>query len=114
MPNFGPGTRSLHGVPMVATSQPSARGFANPQLFPVFPERPFLITGISRDSVGAVLGNCTVDLYTNDKVFSNTTTSDGSGNYSFQVADGTKWFIRAYLVGSPDRAGTSKNDLQGS
>jgi hypothetical protein len=73
------------------------------------------IAGVTRDSTGAPLGSCTVDLFrTADNVWQNRTVSDGSGNYSFTVEDGTQWYCRFYLTGSPDRAGTTVNTVQGA
>jgi len=73
----------------------------------------FTITGVSRDSGGVPLGSCTVDLYLSaEKTLVATTTSDGSGNYSFTVPGNSQnFFVRAYKAGSPDVAGTSVNTL---
>jgi hypothetical protein len=40
------------------------------------------LIGITRDSAGAVLGNCTVELYHGKKMIDGTV-SDGAGNYRF-------------------------------
>jgi hypothetical protein len=71
------------------------------------------ITGVTRDSTGAVLGSCTVHLFrTSDDVKVDTTTSDASGNYSFvRIADATTYYCVAYKAGSPDVAGTTVNTL---
>lgn len=73
----------------------------------------FTISGVSRDSGGVALGACTVDLYlTAEKTLVATTTSDGSGNYSFTVPGNSQnFFVRAYKSGAPDVAGTSVNTL---
>jgi hypothetical protein len=70
------------------------------------------LAGVSRDSTGAALGNCRVMIYrTEDMSFVMETTSDGSGNWSVSLLRGGPFFLVEYLVGSPDRAGTSKNTL---
>ena len=70
------------------------------------------ITGVSRDSAGAVLGNCVVDLFlTANDQFLMTRTSDASGNFSFPNPGTGPFYIVAYKVGSPDKAGTTVNTL---
>jgi hypothetical protein len=71
------------------------------------------LSGITRDSTGAVLGGCTVDMfYTATDAFVQSTTSNAVGAFSFsQMAPGPYYFV-AYLPGSPDVAGTSVNTLQ--
>lgn len=74
----------------------------------------FGFIGISRDSTGTALGGCTVKLYREtDDALMETTTSDANGNYRFKSAApvGVTYYVRWYLAGSPDRAGTSKNGL---
>lgn len=71
---------------------------------------PHYITGVTKDSAGAVLGSCTVRLFrTSDDALIATTTSDAStGAYSFTVGDTlTQYWIEAYKSGSPDVAGTT-------
>ena len=73
----------------------------------------FVITGITRDSVGAALGNCVVHLFqagTDIEVAE--TTSDGSGNFSFSIGNNAGFFyIVAYKAGAPDLSGTTVNTL---
>jgi hypothetical protein len=79
-----------------------------------FSTKAFTITGVTKDSTGAALGNCVVDLMltaTDTKIA--TTTSDGSGNYSFGATAGT-YYIVAYKKGVPDVAGTTVDTLAGS
>jgi hypothetical protein len=73
----------------------------------------FSISGVTRDSAGVALGNCVVDLFLNSEdTLVATTTSDGSGNYSFTLSgNSATYFVRAYKVGAPDVAGTSVNTL---
>lgn len=83
------------------------------------PATEFGFVGISRDSTGTPLGGCTVKLYREDNtgagndVVVEITTSDANGNYIFTAATpvGATYYVRWYLAGSPDRAGTSKNAL---
>lgn len=82
--------------------------------------KPFIISGITKDSTGAVLGSCVVDIfstkgggYSSDDAFLGTATSDAStGAYSVTVAsNGWRVYVVAYKAGSPDVAGTSVNTL---
>lgn len=77
----------------------------------------YLIAGVTKNSVGIILGSCVVKLYrTSDDVEVQTTTSDAStGAYSFTVLNtSTAYYIVAYKVGSPDVAGTTVNTLVGA
>lgn len=70
------------------------------------------LTGITRDSSGTVLGNCSVYLYNaSDFSYLGNTTSDAStGVYSFVVSASGTYFVVAFKVGSPDVQGvTDKN-----
>ena len=70
------------------------------------------ITGITKDSTGAVLGNCTLELfYTNDDVLVGKTMSDSNGVYTFLVGSAFPCYVVAYKTGSPDVAGTTVNTL---
>lgn len=84
------------------------------QLHTVYQHR--FISGVTKNSNGAALASCTVKLYrTSDDVEVKSTTSDGSGNYSFTVADtSTQYYVVAYKAGAPDVAGTSVNTLVGA
>lgn len=111
-----PAFKNLTGVNLV----PGTPGPANPQGFSenVFiHELPNLrIIGVTRDSSGVALAACTVKLYrTIDDAFIYQTISDGSGNYIFDgVQQGFTYYVVAYLVGSPDTAGTTLNTLVGT
>ena len=71
------------------------------------------ITGVTKDSTGAPLGNCVVHLFrTSDDALMYQTTSDGSGNFVFTCGLDS-YYIVAYLPGSPDVAGVTLNTLQG-
>lgn len=77
---------------------------------------PLVIAGVTRDSAGAPLGNCSIDLFrTSNDALACSVQSDGSGNYvSNPVGLGEKFYAVAYKPGSPDVAGTSVNTLTGS
>jgi len=80
-----------------------------------FGSHVFLLTGVTKNSAGAALAGCAVHLFrTSDDLLIGATTSDGSGNFSFVVANGvTAYYVVAYHAGSPDVAGTTVNTLVG-
>lgn len=65
--------------------------------------------GLTKDSTGSALGSCRVDLFqSGSNLYLQTTTSDGSGNYSFIVpTNSSKYYVRAYKEGSPNLFGTT-------
>lgn len=70
------------------------------------------ITGITKDSTGAALGGCTVDLFTTvDDRQVGTTTSDGSGNYTLECSLAGPFYLVAYKPGAPDVSGTTLNTV---
>jgi hypothetical protein len=77
----------------------------------------FQITGVTRDSAGATLGNCRVVMLEVARISVNgtpvvaETISDGSGNYTIEVALNTAHQGIAYKDGSPDVAGISIDTL---
>jgi hypothetical protein len=72
----------------------------------------FRLTGTTRDSTGATLGNCRVHLFNSADVEIAETVSDGAGAFSFTTAQNSgTYYLVAYLPGSPDVAGTTKNTL---
>lgn len=81
---------------------------------PYFPERNYVISGVTKDATGAPLGGVTVELF-------NTATdrreqamvSDASGNYAFVVDKTQRWYLNAYKSGAPDVAGSTVNTLVG-
>lgn len=82
---------------------------------PVFPERNYTISGVTKDSTGAALGACAVKLfYTATDILAQTTVSDASGNYSFTVDKTVSFYEVSYKAGAPDVAGTSVNTLVGA
>lgn len=76
-------------------------------------KQQWLITGVTRDSAGATLGNCTVHLFnTINDIEIAEMVSDATGNYSFTIdGNGQQRYAVAYLAGSPDVAGTTVNTL---
>jgi len=85
------------------------------QLMP-YPPTYFRLTGITKDSTGAVLGGVTVQWFNtaDDKLFYETT-SDANGVYEFRTAGQppNAYYLVAYKPGSPDVAGTTVNTLVG-
>lgn len=86
------------------------------RILPTHP--PINITGVTRDNLGAVLGECDVELYARawnlpGAAFVAGVVSDGSGLFSFRVSLGQQYQHIAYKVGTPDVAGVSLRDLQG-
>jgi len=73
----------------------------------------WLITGVTKDSTGAALGNCTVTIFTTvDNMPRATYVSDAAGNYSISVDGNAQTrFAVSYKAGSPDVAGTTVNTL---
>lgn len=81
-----------------------------------YPPTYFRLTGTTKDSTGAALGNCVVDWFrTSDDVKLDTTTSDANGLFEFRTAGQppTTYYLVAYKAGSPDVAGTTVNTLTG-
>ena len=91
--------------------RPPGSGFTSPKFY-----GSFSITGVTRDSTGAVLGSCEVHLFqTGFDIEIAQTTSDGSGNFTFIIGNNAGYFyIVAYKAGSPDVAGTTVNTLAAS
>lgn len=83
---------------------------------PVFQERNWTITGNTKDSTGSNLGGCTVRLFnTATNVQEQVTTSNAAtGAYSFIVDKTQGYYEVAYKSGSPDVAGSTKNNLLGT
>lgn len=83
--------------------------------------RRWFITGVTKDSVGAPLGNCRVVAMRTDRIGINTdqfsnpiladAISDGNGNFSIQVNTNIPFQLMGYKVGSPDVAGVTVNTV---
>ncbi len=119
----GSGPTGSRSGPNGASSAPIGRQLQRPG-FASYPaanasrygyDWPFFIRGVSRDSTGSALANCEIYLFDVNRTLVQQTVSDGSGNYSFQVSGKSSYYqVHFYLVGSPDRAGITKNTLQGA
>jgi hypothetical protein len=82
---------------------------------PYYPERNFVISGVTKDATGTPLGGCSVLLFNAaTNVLTQQAVADASGNYAFTVDKTQRWFVVAYLPGAPDVAGTSVNTLAGA
>lgn len=82
----------------------------------LLPSVKLTISGVTKDETGAPSGGFTVylfDMTTGLPVLSQTTVSDGSGNYSFTVGRGPYWAVD-YRTGSPDKGGVTTRPLAGS
>ena len=113
MPNFGPGTRSVFGIPLVPDSMPAVRSFNDGEGGGYFPQR-YAVSGVTKDSTGTPLGNCQMHLFrTNNDSIAALGTSNGSGNYSLGASPAVQHYVVAYLPGAPDVAGTTVNTLVG-
>ena len=102
----------------MATAKTVPITFKQPKCFYIPPTSPswYKISGVTKDSVGSVLPNCIVKLYrTIDDQLVRTVISDSTGQYWFDVAgDGLQYYVKAYLAGNPDVAGTTFNTLVGA
>lgn len=102
-------------LPLLMRVSKFNRRMAFPRLTPA--PKTYNITGVTRDSAGAILGNCVVHLFrTTDDVEIDQVNSDASGNYIFSlgVSPQNQQYAVAYKAGSPDVAGTTVNTLTGS
>lgn len=74
---------------------------------------PYSVSGITRDADGAPLGGVTVKLFDSaTDVLIDEVVSDGSGAYEIATPTGDAVYAVAYLAGSPDVAGTTRNDIE--
>lgn len=70
------------------------------------------LTGVTRDSSGAPVGNCSLDLYlTGADMIAQQGASDSFGAFTFDNPGSGPFYIVAYKVGAPDIAGTTVNTL---
>lgn len=71
------------------------------------------LAGVTKDSAGAILGSCVVQLFrtTDDAIIAETTSDPVTGAYSFSPGVGGPFYVVAYKAGSPDVAGTTLNTL---
>lgn len=81
------------------------------------PTPVWIISGVTKDSAGAVLGSCVVQLFltATDYFISELISDAATGAYEFRVGLGTgPYYLVAYKAGSPDVAGTTANVLVGA
>lgn len=74
----------------------------------------YSVSGVTRDSAGAPLGYCVVQIFESaTNVWRGSTTSNASGNYKIEIAGDRTIQLKAaaYLPGPPDVAGTTVNTL---
>lgn len=83
----------------------------------IIPQK-FLLSGVTLDSAGAILGSCTVQVFrTADSVLVGQTISDATtGAWTVEVSGspGATFFANFYKVGSPDVFATTLNSLVGT
>lgn len=73
----------------------------------------FSVSGVTRNSSGAALPDCVVQLFlTGSNALLGQTVSDGSGNYSFSIGTNQAVYLVAYKAGAPDLGGTTVNTIQ--
>lgn len=81
-----------------------------------YPPTYFRLTGTTKDSTGAALGNCVVHWFnTAGDLLLDTVTSDANGLFEFRTAGQppNAYYLVAYKAGSTDVAGTTVNTLTG-
>lgn len=92
----------------------NGKGPIKPYAFYVPFKQParYIITGVTKDSTGAALGACVVDLFdTATDTIRATTISDASGNYLVDGQIDNTYYLVAYKTGAPDVSGTTVNTL---
>lgn len=111
--NSGPGrTGTVRTVPNTPKNRGGVKNFAE---IGRYYEYPYAIAGVTKDSTGAVLGNCSVDLFkTDDDTKIASTSSDANGIYSIPASQYITCYAVAYKAGAPDVAGTTVNTLVGT
>lgn len=110
------GVLAIPGKRFGANSKPVGRTIGSrPFRSPPLSTTNSFITGVTRDSAGAALGNCVVQLFrTVDDAIIYEGASDGSGNFSIYAPVTGPFYLVAYKAGSPDVAGTTVNTLVGT
>jgi hypothetical protein len=104
------------GTPSVGSIGPARGPFIISRFYvPANQPTRYVISGVTKSSVGAVLPGCSVTAYeTVTKLqAAPSVISDANGVYTISVqgATGLKFFVVAYLAGSPDVEGTTVNTL---
>lgn len=73
-----------------------------------------VLTGVTMTGAGVPLGGVTIQVFrTEDETLVGETVSDGSGNFTcfLIMTAGGPFFLNGYLPGSPDLAGTTRNNI---
>lgn len=76
-----------------------------------------VVSGLTKDDTGTATAGFTVylfDMTTGTPVCVQTTVSDSSGRYSFNVPLGVTYWAVDYKTGSPDKTGATVNTLVGT
>jgi hypothetical protein len=118
---YGLCATGARAVPMSSQRQPAyLASFSEQRFEPAvvhalkpMPATFFTISGVTRDSTGAVLPGCAVDLFVTDTDANvGSAVSNADGNYYAKGAvRGKTHYVVAYKAGSPDVAGTTVNTL---
>jgi hypothetical protein len=109
------GGLSAVGPVMVSDVQPTPLQVTSKSLGQRVGKQTWAFYGITKDSAGAALAACTVDLFrTSDDMKVGTAVSDGAGNYEVYSYDAGPFYVVAYKAGAPDVAGTTVNTLTGA
>lgn len=111
---------SRPGNVLTASNPPFAKWYPLCETF-VESCRRWLLTGVTKDSTGAVLGACRVLALKTDKIkcdasayanpIEDDTVSDASGNYLMSVKTNEAYQVLAYKPGGTDVAGVTVNTL---
>lgn len=82
-----------------------------PIILTLMPRTRFGVSGITKDSTGAVLPSCRVDCFSESKAWLGQVVSDGAGAFAFTGIGVGSVFLVAYLEGSPEVAGTTIHNV---
>ncbi len=86
----------------------------------VHPQKPmpakyWVVSGVTKDSTGAVLGSCVVQLFRtiDDGIMDEITSNASTGAFEFRSASNPSntHYVVAYKAGAPDVAGTTVNTI---
>jgi hypothetical protein len=80
---------------------------------PSFGSSGVTVTGVTKNSTGAIIGAAVVQLFrtTDDAIIGETTSDAATGVYTFWPTVSGPFYCVAYKTGSPDLAGTTVNTL---
>ena len=107
-----PIAKGQRGQPGVLAMPGDRFGKLHPFRSPKLSTKNETISGVTKDSAGAALGACMVQLFrTPSDTLVQEVVSDASGNYSFDNPGSGPFYVVAYKQGSPDVAGTTVNTL---